>query len=1122
MPIKLTSKHYRIIAIALAVAAVSLGISIRYFSHAFPEASLDMRVSRGDSERFALGFLGSRGIQVAGYHHAVLFNYDDASKLYIERTQGLQKLNRLTRGPIHLWRWSHRWFRPLQQEEFRVNISPTGDVIGFAHEIPEAAPGANLPQPQARTIAEQFLTRNMLRNLNDLEFMDAESEKRPARTDHVFTWKVKSVDLGDGSLRVQVGVDGDQVSGYREFVKVPEQWSRDYERIRSRNESAQIVDEVVWVLLSVAMLVFLIQRLRDRDVPLRLAVWVSLVGAVLMFLGHLNTFGQSVFEGYRTTDPYGSFLANYVVNGLLASLGLAAVLFLLVAASEPMYREGLPPQLSLRRALSWEGLRTRSFLIANVVGLAMTFFFFAYQTIFYLAANRLGAWAPTDIPFSNELNTHIPWVSVLFMGFMPAITEEMQFRAFAIPFLHKITRSLPVAIVLAAFNWGFLHAAYPNEPFFIRGVEVGLGGIIVGVIMYRFGIVATLIWHYSVDALYTAFLLLRSSNHYLKFSGAATAGIMLIPLIVALVAYWRSGTFVDEEPLTNEAEGVARVAREEEAAREEAPIGYVPLDRRRLMVAAILTVIFLALAVIPVYQFGQNVKLATTRAQAVQAASQYLRQKAINPDTYQHVAWLQENIDADAIRYLLERRSIKETDRIYQISTRPLVWQVRYFRPLERAEHTVFVDVTSGHVFAFRDVVPENAPGASLAPDQARALSETALQQAGYNPADFELQDSQGVKRPKRVDYQFVWQAKAGDPRNVDGEHYRVLVAIAGDQAAAVLRFFKLPEEWQRAQHENRLGNVLLQVVNYLVGIGIVAGALVVLVQLVRSDRMRWRFGLKVGALIAVLVGLTQLNRFGNLLQGYETAKPLSSFYLTRGVGLVILPLMAGLGAWLLVSLAVSLYPNAARVLTPAARCVWRRDAVVAIVLALAALAALAKIGALLASRFHAWAPVSIAIPATSFDAWSPGLEFFVGGVVGAISGFSVALFRFGATILAILIYLAEWGARSKAWWAYLWGALLVIAFGPVGAHTLPEFFFGWLPGVLGLVVAMLLLIYFLRDNVAAYLGVLFCLIVADPLLKLLSQPIRFYRWNGALLAILSAAMLAWLLAAWRRAPAQE
>ena len=115
------------------------------------------------------------------------------------------------------------------------------------------------------------------------------------------------------ACRIEVEVDGDQVAGYREFVKVPEQWTRDYEKLRSRNNAAQIVDEVFWILLSVAMLVILIRRLRDRDVP----VWMSLafggVAAVLYLLGQLNAFSLAEF-GYRTTDSYSSFVTNYPVG----------------------------------------------------------------------------------------------------------------------------------------------------------------------------------------------------------------------------------------------------------------------------------------------------------------------------------------------------------------------------------------------------------------------------------------------------------------------------------------------------------------------------------------------------------------------------------------------------------------------------------------------------------------------------------------------------------------------------------------------------------------------------------------------------------------------------------------
>ena len=115
MPIKLTSKEYRVLGIAVLVAGVSLAIGVKYFSRAFPEASIEFRVNRDDSTPLAQKFLAERAYQIAGYRHAAIFDFDDSAKVYLERTQGLERMDKLTRGPVHLWRWSHRWFKPQQK-----------------------------------------------------------------------------------------------------------------------------------------------------------------------------------------------------------------------------------------------------------------------------------------------------------------------------------------------------------------------------------------------------------------------------------------------------------------------------------------------------------------------------------------------------------------------------------------------------------------------------------------------------------------------------------------------------------------------------------------------------------------------------------------------------------------------------------------------------------------------------------------------------------------------------------------------------------------------------------------------------------------------------------------------
>ena len=72
-------------------------------------------------------------------------------------------------------------------------------------------------------------------------------------------------------------------------------------------------------------------------------------------------------------------------------------------------------------------------------------------------------------------------------GVMAATSEEFLFRLFAIPFLKKLTGLRWLSVLLPAFFWSFLHSAYPQEPGYIRGVEVGLIGIVAGIALTLLG-----------------------------------------------------------------------------------------------------------------------------------------------------------------------------------------------------------------------------------------------------------------------------------------------------------------------------------------------------------------------------------------------------------------------------------------------------------------------------------------------------------------------------------------------------------------------------------------------------------------------------------------------------------
>ena len=117
-----------------------------------------------------------------------------------------------------------------------------------------------------------------------------------------------------------------------------------------------------------------------------------------------------------------------------------------------------------------------------------------------------------------------------------------------------MTGSRILAVILPAFFWSFLHSAYPQEPGYIRGIEVGLIGIVAGLVMPRWGIVATLVWHYTVDASLVGMLLIRSDNLYFKISGIVVGLAGLLPMAWSGISYLVRGRFEPVDDLLNSAE----------------------------------------------------------------------------------------------------------------------------------------------------------------------------------------------------------------------------------------------------------------------------------------------------------------------------------------------------------------------------------------------------------------------------------------------------------------------------------------------------------------------------------------------------------------------------------------
>ncbi len=1099
---------FRLLLGCAALTVLGLVVGARFFYDAFPEATIDFALTRGEAREEAASFLEGRGLDLDGYRHAVLFRYDDGAKTFLERELGLEGASAAIDDPVRLWRWSNRWFRERQKEEFRVEHTTTGDLVGFRHLIEEEAAGDRLSQPEARGLAQRFLSQAMGLDPDRLEFVEAETTERPNRVDHAFTWKLTGFEVSGASYRYRVGVQGGEVGGFTEFLKVPEAWERDYKELRSRNETTGLVAFLFLFATWLALLVRLVLSIRNQDVRWRFVLVLGGIAFVLTFLANLNALPVAVYN-FDTTGTFGSFLAGGVLEAAAGALAIALVIAFVVAGGEPEYRRWYGDHIRQSKQFLLEGIRTRRFLTGSVIGLTMTALFIAYQSVFYVVAGRFGAWSPADIPYREMVNTYVPWVVVLLIGFLPAVSEEFTSRAFSIPFLHRILRHRWAAVLISAAIWGFAHAGYPQQPFWIRGLEVGLAGVAVGYVFVRWGLLPVLVWHYTIDAFYTALILLRSSDPYFVLSAALSVGLLLLPLGAAVVLYLRRGSFVDPGPLLNQEDSPPLEEVRPDPPAEPGPgdgtppeaSAYRPLSRARLAVAAAAVLAALSVFALQKPELAPKVDYGLTSGAALAEGRRHLSALGVDIDSWRTVVTQETPWSWTAVEYRDERAGPAMASEPYKGALAPSLWRVRFFQPGEKEEWSVLLRPEDGEVYEVRHQLAEEAPGDSLSEEEAMAVALDHMRAFGLDPSSFTLKEASAEDLPGRRDHWFEWEAKEGDRRNLDEARFRCRVHVAGDQAAGLHRYIKLPEDWLRERRQGSWWRTTLEWTPAAVGMAAAVHLLVLLVQHIRSGALAWRRPFRLGLFAAVVFALAQVNGLPSFYGAYATEVPLTLYMVIRLVGFLFSVVTVGLLVAVAAGLCGSLYPAAEDRMGRTGLRLQLRDAVPLAALAVAGRLALDRFSGILAAALPAGAsPPSPEIP--EVGSWAPAL----GGLLGAVM--SALLLPLAA---AVLVYYAVRVLRRPA------VVILVLlacggALAGAEAHRPAEFLYdlAWFALTAALLAAAVY--WFFRDNVAAYALTGFLFAAAEGGLGLLDQ--SAYAAQGWVMLVGGAAFLAglWLL----------
>jgi Type II CAAX prenyl endopeptidase Rce1-like len=1126
---RLTGSDKRGLLLWIVLGVIGAVFAYRFYFRAFPEASVDFRVSRSEALKRASDFVGRLGENVSGYRSAIIFNVDDDAKTYLERELGLQEANQLMSSQLNIWYWDVRFFKPQQEEEFHVRINPQGQIVGYEHVIPEAQAGASLDRSAAQTATEKFLTSGVGVDLSGWQFLpeEADSKKRPNRTDWFFTWEKRGFRAKDAPYRMRASLQGERPGATSEYLQVPEAWKRSFARLRSGNDTLTLAFVVPYIfLLGIAVwLAFRLTRLGQTT--WYAAIVVGAAAATLLFLQGVNDW-PLWSASYDTRSSWESFIFTKLGLALVGAIATALTITLVLPAAEPLYRASQPDRLQLYSVLSLRGLRSKEFFSAAVVGLSMAAAHIGYVVGFYIvASNWFHAWAPQEINYEESVNTLFPWISGAAIGLLASTNEEFTFRLFAIPFFQRSTGSRWVAVILPAFLWSFLHSNYPQEPPYIRGIEIGIFGMVAGVVMLRWGIMATLIWHYTVDASLVGLFLVRSNSLYFKISGIVVAAAAVAPLLFAGVSYLARGGFEATEDLTNKEApapelsltGVPAADKTETSAKKYEPLSAVLIS---VLAFCVLAGGVLAWRLKPA-AIGDYLKLSIDRRVASERADESLRQRGIKPNLYHHATLLVDTMNPITNEFLRERVGIVGANAIYASKVPGALWSVRYFRDSEPEEYTVVLK-PDGSLHSVHHIVAEAAAGASLSKEEAVSRAEKYLrEEKKIDLGRWSLVEAKSDKRPKRIDHTLTWQentpvdSSAGAADGSSEHAYaRMELVVLGDEVTDFRTYIKIPDEFAR-QHEQ--GTLVRAILGRAIPIVVIAGlgiaALVIFLMNLRSEAARavpWKRVSRwaVWGLIGYVLVFALGNTLQQFLNRYDTAVPLKTMYGVIGIGGFLgaifsfgaIALLFGL-AWYYGALAFGEDRVPGWAGMPAA---YYRDA---LWIGIGSAAGLIGLESVLQRISQLWPTAheeAIASIGTTFDA-----------IVPAAAVFGTTL-RQSLMYIGIIALIASFvAAKIRPLWMrallFVLGTLVFVGGGWGGAA---DFVKQWIIQAIILAVIVAGIVRIMRLNVLGGFLAIAVISLVDAATELLSQPAGYYRANGYIVAVLLVLGLALPMLAWR------
>ncbi len=274
---------------------------------------------------------------------------------------------------------------------------------------------------------------------------------------------------------------------------------------------------------------------------------------------------------------------------------------------------------------------------------------------------------------------------------------------------------------------------------------------------------------------------------------------------------------------------------------------------------------------------GASMDLRMSRSQALDQAKDFLQGRGYDLAHTQNSVkfWSYETPSI----YLEKHFGTEETNRMMREDSFPLFgWEVRFFRPLQKEEYSVWWN-PKGKMIGFAHDILREKELPSLSAKEARTMAETFLREhfgglfLRYLPVEVSQE-----QMPGRVDHAFRWRSPDAP---LESRLY-LSVTVSGNELTSVRHEMEVPESFVRSENSIQEKRDLLAGITQKIDFFLMLAMAVCLLMFWRRRWLRWKGSVWIASVVFLFGLLGAANEIPLRFHEYSTTKTLAAFWSTE------------------------------------------------------------------------------------------------------------------------------------------------------------------------------------------------------------------------------------------------